>query len=463
MGTPALGWLSTLPAGVDTGSKPAVVAESWLQSLPAAAEVESGEPITPEPRAVPAPTPPVDDAGEADSTAPANEAKATVTDGTEDSLVAMGFAREAVIAALQDAAGDFDEALAALSREAARQKGADRQRESTPTAGEPFEVDGAECVLQETGELTLRLPLAPSAVGPIVGRRRAGGDGLVFNGMDDWLWELYESHPPRPSPLPASFDAHAAAAALEDGAPYVWDDFASLEEVRAGRGALEAMFTRGELARGSASWVDECADGGHARNRRTLEGQHRDDACGFWDIRDGVPAPPPAILALFRRLEAAGEQFCAEHKWPLLCSRLGMGAVYDGQGACYRQHRDNEWQRHLRPWLPGQAAGKRRRQHAADGACTGEWMNFRELTMLAYVNLPEDYGEDERGLAAGGRLRCYVGTARGDLAGRTARELRDVAPVGGRAIIFRSRELLHEVLPSFARRYCLTLWFCTPP
>jgi len=88
-------------------------------------------------------------------------------------------------------------------------------------------------------------------------------------------------------------------------------------------------------------------------------------------------------------------------------------------------------------------------------------MNFRELTMLAYVNPPGQFGENECGRQAGGRLRCYVDTQRGDLTGATAREHMDLAPLGGRAVIFRARELLHEVLPSFARRYCLTLWFCT--
>jgi len=88
-------------------------------------------------------------------------------------------------------------------------------------------------------------------------------------------------------------------------------------------------------------------------------------------------------------------------------------------------------------------------------------MNFRELTMLAYVNLPEHFDESEQGQAAGGRLRCYADTKKGDLVGSTASELVEVAPLGGRAVIFRSRELLHEVLPAYARRFCLTLWFCT--
>eukprot|EP00971_Amphidinium_carterae_P283659 5631569-Amphidinium_carterae.1 len=65
------------------------------------------------------------------------------------------------------------------------------------------------------------------------------------------------------------------------------------------------MFLRKELSRGSSSWLDECSEGGHARNRKALEGQRRDDACGFWDLQGGEPAPPAPILLLFRRLEAA--------------------------------------------------------------------------------------------------------------------------------------------------------------
>merc|ERR1711920_707331 len=35
---------------------------------------------------------------------------------------------------------------------------------------------------------------------------------------------------------------------------------------------------------------------------------------------------------------------------------------------------------------------------------------------------------------------------------------RDVFPVGGRLAIFFSRELLHEVCPTWQRRWALTLW-----
>jgi hypothetical protein len=42
---------------------------------------------------------------------------------------------------------------------------------------------------------------------------------------------------------------------------------------------------RRQLSRGSGLWVDECTEGGHARNRKALETQKRDDACGFWDVQ----------------------------------------------------------------------------------------------------------------------------------------------------------------------------------
>lgn len=381
-----------------------------------------------------------------------------------DELVAAGFARSAAEEALKASSGDFDEALAALVAKGTQS--AKRRRLGGVTlpsdqdlAGDVIEIDGVQCALTDSRELTLRLPHDPEVVGPVVGRQAADGSGLVFEGMDSWLWELHDSHRPRAAALPSSFEVDAVAAALDDGAPYVWDGFADESEIRAANEALEAMFAKKEMTRGSDKWIDECAEGGHARNRRSLEGQRRDDACGFWDLQGNDPTPPPAIEVLFRRLEAAAERLRQVHGWPLLCSRQGMGAVYDGKGACYPQHRDNEWQRHLHP-LTLRPGAKRKKSLTVEPP--GAWMCFREITMLAYVNLPGCFGEDEAGVKAGGRLRCYVDTKRGDLTGSTARELRDVAPLGGRAVVFRSRELLHEVLPSFGRRYCLTLWFQTP-
>ena len=78
--------------------------------------------------------------------------------------------------------------------------------------------------------------------GPVVGRRKGDGS-LVFGGMDDWLWELYEGHEPREGDL-SSFHCQEALAALDHGAPYVWDAFASVEEIREAHAVLEDMFQR---------------------------------------------------------------------------------------------------------------------------------------------------------------------------------------------------------------------------
>jgi len=287
--------------------------------------------------------------------------------------------------------------------------------------------------------------------GPVVGRNLCGS--IAFDGMDDWLWELYHCHRPRAAPLPSSFDHSAVVRALDKGMASIWDGFADEHEVSVAHAELEAMMARGELSLDSTAWLNECAEGGHARNRVTLQGQRRDDAYGFWNLQGAGPAPPPGVSVLFRRLEAAAAELRAKFGWPLLCSRLGGGAVYDGKGACYTQHRDNEWQRHLRPRTP--------RALRTSASREGAWMNFRELTMMTYVNLPGAFDDSEAGRRDGGRLRCYAGTKRGDLVGGTAVELQDVAPIGGRAVIFRSRELLHEVLPCYARRYALVLWVCT--
>lgn len=64
------------------------------------------------------------------------------------------------------------------------------------------------------------------------------------------------------------------------------------------------------------------------------------------------------------------------------------------------------------------------------------------------------YGNDAQWDAAvqGGALRCY------NEEDHTGGTWRDVAPIGGRLVLFWSTKLLHEVLPAFAARYALTLW-----
>lgn len=87
--------------------------------------------------------------------------------------------------------------------------------------------------------------------------------------------------------------------------------------------------------------------------------------------------------------------------------------------------------------------------------------------------------EEERNLSEkrewkwGGLVRDYskgVGEGKGDKesrendkdgveGGEKDDEFIDIAPLADRLLVFQSRLLEHEVLPSFAQRYSLTVWF----
>eukprot|EP00928_Gymnodinium_smaydae_P072176 TRINITY_DN5558_c0_g2_i4.p1 TRINITY_DN5558_c0_g2~~TRINITY_DN5558_c0_g2_i4.p1 ORF type:complete len:259 (-),score=74.58 TRINITY_DN5558_c0_g2_i4:48-824(-) len=209
---------------------------SWLCSLPDSATGEAEEAggckATSE----------TDEVGPAaaDGNAGIDGCGGTVTDDAVAELVAMGFARDEVVAALDASAGDPDEALAALSSAASAKR---RRLEATSvaapdSAGEDVEVEGVQCSLTSAGHLALRLPKDGGSLGPVVGRKRGDG-GVTFDGMDEWLWELYDSHKPRPVPLPATFSIEAVAASLDRGAAYVWDAFAEPEEIRKAHLELE--------------------------------------------------------------------------------------------------------------------------------------------------------------------------------------------------------------------------------
>ena len=106
-----------------------------------------------------------------------------------------------------------------------------------------------------------------------------------------------------------------------------------------------------------------------------------------------------------------------------------MAACYDGNGAHYVAHRDNTVD--------------------ASDCCA----NNREVTLVMYPNC--GWRDD---LGWGGRLRCYVGADSTDDDGATAVEVREVPPAAGTLVVFKSRELLHEVLPAHHRRMALSLW-----
>jgi Rps23 Pro-64 3,4-dihydroxylase Tpa1-like proline 4-hydroxylase len=76
----------------------------------------------------------------------------------------------------------------------------------------------------------------------------------------------------------------------------------------------------------------------------------------------------------------------------------------------------------------------------------------RRLTLLYYIN--PDWSP-----ADGGCLRLYPKT-QVPMASQEEEEevFVDVEPVGDRLLIFQSRTIEHEVLPSQALRFSLTLW-----
>ena len=117
-------------------------------------------------------------------------------------------------------------------------------------------------------------------------------------------------------------------------------------------------------------------------------------------------------------------------------------------------------------------------------------LNHREWTAIVYLNVPPDEAETPpaagaadgddaaaagAGAAAGaagagaggsswdplqdgGSLRCWVGATLADDTGETAEEVLDLAPIGGRSVVFPSRELLHAVTPTHRRRLAMTAW-----
>jgi len=99
----------------------------------------------------------------------------------------------------------------------------------------------------------------------------------------------------------------------------------------------------------------------------------------------------------------------------------------------------DKFQSHLTCY-PGEGARYMRHIDAYKGAST------RRLTLLYYLNPDWKKGD-------GGELRIYHPNNNQD-------ELSsDIEPIGDRLVIFQSRVLEHEVLPTYIHRYALTVWF----
>ena len=90
------------------------------------------------------------------------------------------------------------------------------------------------------------------------------------------------------------------------------------------------------------------------------------------------------------------------------------------------------------------------------------WESSREqsqrvLTCILYLT-DDDFDADIHG----GCLRLFLGCERGDASGETAVSVRDVAPVPGRLVVFKSRRVPHAVLDTSRRRLALSCWHLIP-
>ena len=90
------------------------------------------------------------------------------------------------------------------------------------------------------------------------------------------------------------------------------------------------------------------------------------------------------------------------------------------------------------------------------------WASSREqsgrvLTAILYLT---DDGFDAD--IHGGCLRLFLGCEPGDASGETALSAKDVAPVPGRLVVFKSRCVPHAVLKTSRRRLALSCWHLAP-
>ena len=165
-------------------------------------------------------------------------------------------------------------------------------------------------------------------------------------------------------------------------------------------------------------------------------------------------APAPIALAM-TYLVSVAHALNRHLGLELLAPEAAMVTCFDGNGSHFVAHRDNACEVDLSDGdssadddTAPAASASASAAAALDGASC---INAREVTAILYANA--DWDESH-----GGCLRCHIGADIDDGTGETAEEVRDVAPCAGRLVLFKSRELLHEVLPSQARRVAISLW-----
>jgi len=139
----------------------------------------------------------------------------------------------------------------------------------------------------------------------------------------------------------------------------------------------------------------------------------------------------PAMLKHY----AAEEGAPAEHRRNFercVAPALLQLARYPESAGRYVAHLDND------PGDPGNEVGPK-----------GLRASDRIFTCILYLN--EGWAPSDEGC-----LRMYRPESPGD----DGDAYEDIAPKGGRLVIFDSRSMLHEVRPSFATRWAISAWLC---
>eukprot|EP00397_Hematodinium_sp_SG-2012_P064636 GEMP01091813.1.p1 GENE.GEMP01091813.1~~GEMP01091813.1.p1 ORF type:complete len:219 (+),score=56.02 GEMP01091813.1:235-891(+) len=217
---------------------------------------------------------------------------------------------------------------------------------------------------------------------------------MVLEPMDSWKLELYYA-----TALPQGSPGHI----FDCERPFVVPDFFDSKEVDEAKKRIDELDQAGRLS--------------YKRAYTSAASKKRDDKVAFLDMSGS----DSALVTVATRLAEEARRLFPERQ--LLMPRQFMIAIYDGNGARYAAHRDNEF-------------------------FDGKWMNYRSVTCLAYLT---------PGLVQTGHLRVLHSGQDCDT------KTQDIPPAGGTAVFFDAKTLMHEVLPTTERRLSLTFWLLELP
>ncbi len=90
------------------------------------------------------------------------------------------------------------------------------------------------------------------------------------------------------------------------------------------------------------------------------------------------------------------------------------------------------------------------------------WESSREQSQRVLTSILYLTDDDFDSGVHGGCLRMFLGCEPGDASGETAISIKDVEPVPGRLVVFKSRNVPHAVLDTSRRRLALSCWHLAP-